>query len=111
MTIETIKSTVDRKINRYLNAECKTINEVIDLLTESKEKFGKMLNADINLSTKTHMIKTYISFLDKRLNDFKYFKDYLSGLQFFAGASDENIFNLIKFRDKVSQDVLESQFV
>jgi predicted XRE-type DNA-binding protein len=109
MTLETIRGNIDRKIDRLIKQENKSLEEVNRLLIITKNNFEKLLNADVNSSARLHMMTMYVAFSEKRIKDFQYVSDYLSTCSFFAGASDENMFKLIKFRDKVSQDVIESE--
>ena len=109
MTLETIRGNIDRKIERFIKQEGKTLSEIKNQLIITKNNFEKLLNADVNSSARLHMMTMYIAFSEKRIKDFEYAELELSNNYFFAGASDENLFKLIQLRDKVSQDVLESE--
>ena len=108
MTLETIKTNIDRKIERMIKQESKTLPEIARQLVNTKESFKDLLGADTNSSTRTHMMKMYIDFSDKRIVDLEYIEDSLVPNKYFAGASEEYLFKLMQFRDKVSKDVIDA---
>lgn len=109
MNIESIKNNVDRKIERFLKDDKLSFSEIITKLNTTSENFKKLLSADTNSSARKHMITAYNAFSEKRMNDIQWAVEHLGDNNFFAGISDEDLFKLIKLRDKISQDVLEAE--
>jgi hypothetical protein len=105
MTLETIKINVDRKIEKMIDTEKRSISEVAKQLKNVRENFKKILEADTNSSPRNSMITMYIDQSEKRIKDFEFADVKLSNNEYFAGADDLTLFKLIKFRDKVSSDV------
>lgn len=108
-SFDTIKGNIDRKIENLIINEKLTIRSIIDRLTITKNNFEKLLLADVNSSARLHMMTMYIEYSKKRVNDLIFADTDLSNSYFFAGISDLQLFKLLKLRDKVSQDVLESE--
>ena len=108
MTLETIKTNIDRKIERMIKQESKTLPDIAKQLVNTKDSFKDLLNADTNTTTRTHMMKMYIDFSDKRIVDLEFIEDRLVPNEYFAGCSDEHLFKLMQFRDKVSKDAIDA---
>ncbi len=105
MTLETIKINVDRKIEKMIDTEGRTLSEVTKQLNNVKDNFQKLLEADTNASPRNSMIQMYIDHSAKRANDFNFVEQKLITNEYFGGCSDVMFFKLLKFRDKVSSDV------
>jgi hypothetical protein len=56
------------------------------------------------------MMTMYCSFANKRISDIDFAIKRWSNCYFFAGITEPDLYKLIKFRDKVSQDVLDMEF-
>lgn len=110
MNITSLKGNIDRKIERYIKVDKISLTEICDKLNTTKNNFQKMLDMDVNSSPRLHIMTLYIKFSVKRIKDIENALDNYVNNYFFAGATDLDIFKLIKLRDKVSQDVLESEF-
>lgn len=110
MTIETIKGNIDRKILRLMTGENLNLSEISNKLNDTKTHFEKLLAVDINSNSRLHMLTMFNAFSEKRINDIDWVLSSLSCNEYFAGASDAQLFELVKLRDKVSQDVLEAEF-
>ena len=110
MNIETIKASVDRKIDRYLKDEDLTFPEITERLEATIDNFTKLLNADANSEARKYMLSKYISFSKKRINDIDFGMNSIAGNEFFAGITDADLIKLIRLKDKISQDVLEGEF-
>ena len=108
MTLETIKKNIDSKIERFIKVDRKPLADIARQMVLTKDNFKKLLEADVNSSTRTHMMQMYIDFAEKRVKDMEFIENRLAKLKFFAGASEEQFFKLIQFRDKVSHDVIQS---
>lgn len=109
MKSETIKNNIDRKIERFLKEENLEIAEIVPKLELTRDNLKKILTADTNSSARNHMISMYTAFSDKRIQDLQWAVDELSTNIFFAGIDDLNLFNLIRLRDKISQNALDSE--
>ncbi len=105
MTLETIKTNVDHKIEKFLDTENKTLPYISKKLGDVVDAFQKMLEIDDNSSAKNAMIQMYVDHSIKRIKDFEFVEHHLIEDEYFAGSTDLKFFNLIKFRDKVSSDV------
>ena len=70
MTLETIKINVDRKIEKMIDTENRTLPEVTKNLMNVNDNFQKILEADTNASPRNSMIQMYIDHSVKRVNDF-----------------------------------------
>ena len=109
MTLDSIKSNIDRKIENFIK-EGLALDEIASKLTATKTNFEKLLAADVNSSARTHMMTMYCSFAEKRIKDIDFAIKRWSNCYFFAGITEPDLFKLVKFRDKVSQDVLDMEF-
>lgn len=109
MTLDSIKGSIDRKIENFIK-EGLSLEEITNKLTNTKTNFEKLLAADVNSSARTHMMTMYCSFADKRIKDIDFAIKRWSNCYFFAGITEPDLYKLIKFRDKVSQDVLDMEF-
>jgi len=107
MTLETIKVNIDKKIEKMIDTENKTLPEVARQLYNTKENFKRILEADADSSPKNHMMTMYIDHAEKRVKDFRFIQETLVTKEYFAGSSDLKLFKLLKFRDNVSKDVLQ----
>jgi hypothetical protein len=109
MTLDSIKGNIDRKIENFIK-EGLSLEEITKKLTSTKTNFEKLLAADVNSSARTHMMTMYCSFANKRISDIDFAIKRWSNCYFFAGITEPDLYKLIKFRDKVSQDVLDMEF-
>jgi len=107
MTLETIKSSIDRKIDKLLKDENLTFTEVINKLESTINNFQKLYEADSNSDARKLMLAQYIAFSRKRIGDMEFANLNLENNSFFAGASEIDLMKLIRLRDKVSLDALE----
>lgn len=105
MTLETIKVNIDRKIEKMIDTESKTMPDVTERLRNVTDNFQKILDADTNSSPKNYMIQMYIDHSHKRVKDFELVQNKLSRDEYFAGCTDHMFFKLLKFRDRISADV------
>lgn len=110
MTLETIKASIDRKIDRYLKEEDLTFPEIITKLESTIENFKKLQSADSNNDARKLMLAQYIAFSKKRISDIQFAYMDLADNSYFSGICDTDLMKLIRLRDKVSQDVLEQEF-
>ena len=108
MTLDTIKTNIDRKIEKMIKQDSRTLPEIARQLVNTKKSFIDMLNAGTDTNTRAHMMKMYIEFSDKRISDLEFIENNLITKQYFAGMSDEYFFSLMQFRDKVSKDVIDA---
>ena len=109
MTTETIKASIDRKIDRYLNDDNLTFPEIITKLESTIESFKKLQQADSNRDERKKMLAQYIAFSKKRIGDIQFAFMDLANNSFFGGITDIDLMKLIRLRDKVSQDSLEAE--
>lgn len=109
MTLDSIKNNIDRKVENFIR-EGLSLEEIANKLTTTKANFEKLLAADVNSSARTHMMNIYCSFSEKRIKDIDFAIKRWSNSYFLAGITEPDLFKLIKFRDKVSQDVLDMDF-
>jgi len=107
MTLETIKSSIDRKIDKLLKDENLTFTEVINKLESTINNFQKLYEADSNSDARKLMLAQYIAFSRKRIGDIEFAQLNLENNSFFAGASEIDLIKLIRLRDKISLDSLE----
>lgn len=110
MNIETIKTNINRKIERYIKEDKLSFAEIIDKLAETRDNFQKILDTDNEYSKRKEMISKYIAFSEKRIKDIETMSINIMSNEFFSGISDLDVFNLIKLRDKISQEVIEGEF-
>lgn len=110
MTIETIKASIDRKIDRYLKDDDLTFLEIVSKLESTIENFKKLQLADSNSEARKLMLTQYIAFSKKRISDIEFASIELTNNSFFGGITDIDLMKLIRLRDKVSQDVIEEEF-
>lgn len=108
MTLETIKQNIDRKIERMISQESKTLPDIARQLLITKDNFKRLLAADTNSSPRTHMMNMYIDFSEKRLKDLQFIEEKLVPCHFFAGSTDVHMLKLIQLRDKVSKDAIDA---
>lgn len=109
MTIETIKASIDRKIDRYLKDDDLTFPEIVLKLESTIENFKKLQLADSNSEARKLMLTQYIAFSKKRIGDIEFASMELTNNSFFGGITDIDLMKLIRLRDKVSQDVIEEE--
>lgn len=109
MTIETIKASIDRKIDRYLKDDDLTFPEIVLKLESTIENFKKLQLADSNSEARKLMLTQYIAFSKKRIGDIEFASMELTNNSFFCGITDIDLMKLIRLRDKVSQDVIEEE--
>ena len=108
MTIETIKASIDRKIDKYLKEDL-TFPEIASKLETTIENFKKLQLADSNSEARKIMLSQYIAFSKKRIGDIEFASMEIANNSFFGGITDIDLMKLIRLRDKVSQDAIESE--
>lgn len=113
MNLDTVKSNINRKIDKLMK-DGLTLVDIKENLSKSKMYFKKMMDADIDANSiysgRKALITMYVNLCSKRIDDITFATEKLAFIEFLAGVNDEDLYNLIKLRDKVSQDVIEMDF-
>lgn len=106
MTLDSIKQNTDKRIESLLKEKNRTFPEIVKKLKKVEEDFLILEEAEVNNSAKKAIIRMYINHSEKRIKDIDLIERVLMTDEYFAGADELKFLELIRFRDKVSGDVI-----
>ena len=77
MTFATIKTNIDRKVERMLGVEGQSVDFVINSIEATKANFEQLLTVENYSEGRTHMMKMYLDYSDTKLKDMETLNNYI----------------------------------